>query len=198
MNLSRYPNYWITIKGNIMKKLLLTSSLLALTSSFLAPSVFANSCPDYLNVEARKLHSDEVVDLCEVTNGKPVLIVNTASNCGFTPQFEALEALHKEYEDDLVVIGFPSDDFFQEEDDEAKTADVCFVNYGVTFTMVSTSAVRGSDVNSVFAYLGDKTAAPKWNFYKYLVSADGESVQQFNSRVKPDSEELKKAIESVL
>ncbi|WP_285164718.1 glutathione peroxidase [Shewanella goraebulensis] len=181
-----------------MKKLLLTAGLLTLSNALLPSTAIANSCPDYLNVEARKLHSDEVVDLCEVTNGKPVLIVNTASNCGFTPQFEALEALHKEYEDDLVVIGFPSDDFFQEEDDEAKTADVCFVNYGVTFTMVSTSAVRGSDVNSVFAYLGDKTAAPKWNFYKYLVSADGESVQQFNSRVKPDSEELKKAIESVL
>ncbi|ARD21646.1 MULTISPECIES: glutathione peroxidase [Shewanella] len=180
-----------------MKNKLLITSLLASTT-LLSGVTFANSCPDYLNVEARKLHSEETVDLCELTQGKPVLIVNTASNCGFTPQFEALEAVHKQYQDDLVVIGFPSDDFFQEEDDEAKTADVCFLNYGVTFTMVSTSAVRGNDVNSVFAYLGDKTAAPKWNFYKYLVSADGESVQQFNSRVKPDSEEMKKAIESVL
>ena len=165
----------------------------------LSLSASAASCPDYLNVEARKLHSKENVNLCELTQGKPVLIVNTASHCGFTPQFKALEALHKEYADKgLVVIGFPSDDFFQEEKDEAKTADVCFINYGVTFTMVATSAVRGSDANSVFKYLGNKSASPKWNFYKYLVSGDGQNVQQFNSRVKPDSDELKKAIESVL
>ena len=181
-----------------MNKLLLSAGLIGLSFNVFSGNALANSCPEYLNVEARKLHSDETVDLCELTAGKPVLIVNTASNCGFTPQFKALESLHQQYKDDLVVIGFPSDDFFQEEDDEAKTADVCFLNYGVTFTMVSTSPVRGSDANSVFAYLGDKTAAPKWNFYKYLVTADGESVQQFNSRVKPDSEELKKAIESVL
>jgi glutathione peroxidase len=158
-----------------------------------------SSVPDYLNVDARKLHSTENVNLCELTQGKAVLIVNTASHCGFTPQFEALEALHKQYADKgLVVIGFPSDDFFQEEKDEAKTADVCFINYGVTFTMVATSPVRGGEANSVFKYLGDKTGEPKWNFYKYVVSADGQTVQQFSSRVKPDSEELKKAIESVL
>ncbi|WP_350432806.1 glutathione peroxidase [Shewanella sp. H8] len=159
----------------------------------------AANCPDYLNVEARKLHSKENINLCELTQGKAVLIVNTASHCGFTPQFEALEALHKQYADQgLVVIGFPSDDFFQEEKDEAKTADVCFINYGVTFTMVATSPVKGSEANSVFKYLADKSAAPKWNFYKYLVSGDGQTVQQFNSRVKPDSDELKKAIESIL
>ncbi|WP_445777064.1 glutathione peroxidase [Shewanella sp.] len=172
------------------------SATLLLTSSL---GVSAASCPDYLNVEARKLHSKENVNLCELTQGKPVLIVNTASNCGFTPQFEALEALHKQYADKgLVVIGFPSDDFFQEEKDEAKTADVCFINYGVSFTMVATSAVRGDNANSVFKYLGDKSAAPKWNFYKYLVSGDGQTVQQFNSRVKPDSEQLKTAVETLL
>ncbi|MGK0410999.1 MAG: glutathione peroxidase [Shewanella psychromarinicola] len=165
----------------------------------LSSAAFATNCPDYLNVEARKLHSTENVNLCELTQGKAVLIVNTASHCGFTPQFEALETLHKEYADKgLVVIGFPSDDFFQEEKDEAKTADVCFINYGVTFTMVATSAVKGSSANSVFKYLGDNSAEPKWNFYKYVISGDGQTVQQFNSRVKPDSDELKKAIESVL
>ena len=165
----------------------------------LSAGAFAASCPDYLNVEARKLHSEENVNLCELTQGKAVLIVNTASHCGFTPQFEALEALHKQYADKgLVVIGFPSDDFFQEEKDEAKTADVCFINYGVTFTMVSTSPVKGSEANSVFKYLGDKSGQPKWNFYKYVVSGDGKTVKEFSSRVKPDSDELIKAIESVL
>ncbi|GAA0789342.1 MULTISPECIES: glutathione peroxidase [Pseudomonadati] len=174
-------------------------STLFVGATLFSATAFAASCPDYLNVEARKLHSQENVNLCELTQGKSVLIVNTASNCGFTPQFKALEALHQNYKDKgLVVIGFPSDDFFQEEKDEAKTADVCFLNYGVTFTMVATSPVRGSDANSVFEHLNAKTSAPKWNFYKYLVSSDGETVTQFNSRVKPDSEELKKAIEKQL
>lgn len=156
-------------------------------------------CPEYLRVKARKLHSDNIIDLCELTQGKAVLIVNTASNCGFTPQFKALEALHKKYQaQGLVVIGFPSDDFFQEENDEAKTADVCFINYGVSFTMLATSPVRGQDANSVFQHLTAKSASPKWNFYKYLVSPDGQQVQQFNSRVKPSGSKLTQAIETLL
>lgn len=162
-------------------------------------AVFAQDCPEYLNVEMRKLHSTEQVNLCQLTQGKPVLIVNTASNCGFTPQFEALEQLQQQYkEQGLVIIGFPSDDFFQEENDEAKTANVCYINYGVTFTMLATSEVRGSDANSVFQYLTEQSASPKWNFYKYLVSGDGKQVQQFNSRVKPDSKELIEAINLTL
>ncbi|MGL5046848.1 MAG: glutathione peroxidase [Shewanella sp.] len=173
--------------------------IFAITASVMSISATAATCPEYLNLEVRKLHSAETVNLCELTQGKPVLIVNTASNCGYTSQFKALETLHKNYKDKgLVVIGFPSDDFFQEENDEKDTAKVCYINYGVTFTMVSTSAVRGSDTNPVFKYLGEKTAAPKWNFYKYVVSGDGAVVKQFNSKVKPDSEELKQAIESVL
>ncbi|WP_256261027.1 glutathione peroxidase [Shewanella sp. NIFS-20-20] len=161
--------------------------------------VNASECADYLDVKVKKLHSGQQLDLCEITQGKPVLLVNTASNCGFTPQFEQLEALHQTYKDKgLVVIGFPSDDFFQEEDKEADTAEVCYINYGVTFTMLAPSSVRGSDANPVFSYLADKSASPKWNFYKYLVSGDGETVIQFNSRVKPDSEELTQAINSML
>ncbi|NMH64691.1 glutathione peroxidase [Shewanella salipaludis] len=174
----------------------LSLALLLLGSS--GTTALAATCPAYLEHQMRKLHSKETVDLCELTQGKPVLIVNTASHCGFTPQFKALEALHEQYRDKgLVVIGFPSDDFFQEENEEAKTAKICYINYGVTFTMLATSAVRGSDVNPVFDYLGDKAGSPKWNFFKYLVSADGEQVQRFNSRVKPDSAELKQAIEAL-
>ena len=168
-------------------------------SLMLSSVVQAASCPDYLNHKFKKLHSEEMVDLCELTQGKPVLIVNTASNCGFTPQFKSLESIHKKYKDQgLVVIGFPSDDFYQEENDEADTATICYINYGVTFTMLSPTAVRGSDVNAVFRYLGDKSTSPKWNFYKYIVSKDGEIVKSFNSRVKPDSDEFRKGIESVL
>jgi glutathione peroxidase len=128
-----------------------------------------------------------------------MLIVNTASNCGFTEQFKDLEALHQKYKDQgLVVIGFPSDDFFQEENDEANTAEVCFVNYGVTFTMLSTSAVRGDDANPIFKHLNAQTSSPNWNFYKYLVSADRKTVQRFNSRTKPLSANLTQAIENSL
>ncbi|MBO1271928.1 glutathione peroxidase [Shewanella sp. 4t3-1-2LB] len=164
-----------------------------------AASATAAQCPDYLNLQLRKLHSQEMVDLCALTQGKPVLIVNTASHCGFTPQFKGLEALHEKYRDKgLVVIGFPSDDFSQEEKQEKDTAKICYINYGVTFTMMATSAVRGSDVNPVFAYLDDKAGSPKWNFFKYLVSGDGKNVQQFNSRVTPDSKELNDAIDKLL
>jgi glutathione peroxidase len=146
----------------------------------------------------RKLHSEESVNFCEFKD-KPLLIVNTASNCGFTGQFEELEALHQKYKDKgLVVIGFPSDDFFQEENDEADTAEVCYVNYGVTFTMLSTSEVRGDDANPIFKHLNAQTSSPKWNFYKYLVSADRKTVQRFNSRTKPLSANLTQAIENSL
>lgn len=159
----------------------------------------AASCPAFLDVSMRKLHSSKQVDLCSLTAGKTVLMVNTASNCGFTPQFKALEALHKKYKDQgLVVIGFPSDDFFQEENEEKDTAEVCFVNYGVTFTMLQTSAVRGSDVNSVFKHLGDKTTSPKWNFYKYLVTDNGQTIKHFNSRVAPNDKEFVDAVEAAL
>lgn len=174
------------------------AKMLALGLTLLSGNAMAE-CADYLNYEAKRLHSSERVNLCEITQGKPVLIVNTASNCGFTPQFKQLEAINQKYKDQgLVVIGFPSDDFFQEEDDEKDTANVCYLNYGVKFTMLSPSAVRGSDANPVFKYLAEKSASPKWNFYKYVVSGDGTQVQQFNSKVKPESEELTKAIESVL
>ena len=159
----------------------------------------AAECPQYLDVTYNKLHSSEQVNLCELTQGKPVLIVNTASNCGFTDHFKGLEAIHRQYQDrGLVVIGFPSDDFFQEEDDEAKTAKICYVNYGVTFTMLSTSAVRGSDANSVFEFLADKATSPKWNFYKYLVDGKGQAVKSFSPKTATDDPEFIEAIDSLL
>jgi glutathione peroxidase len=166
-----------------------TVSTLALASA---------SCDDFTNVELRKLHSKDTVNLCEFKD-KPLLIVNTASNCGFTGQFEGLETLYKTYKDQgLVVIGFPSDDFMQEENDESDTAKVCFINYGVTFPMIATSEVRGSDANPIFKHLNAQTSSPNWNFYKYLVSKDRQTVTRFNSRAKPDSPELIKAIELAL
>ncbi|KPH65056.1 glutathione peroxidase [Pseudoalteromonas porphyrae] len=161
-------------------------------------ALVTQDCDDFTNVSLRKLRSKDSINLCQFKN-KPMLIVNTASNCGFTSQFEGLEALNQKYKDQgLVIIGFPSDDFFQEEDDEKETAKVCFINYGVTFTMLATSEVRGSDANPIFKHLNAQTSSPNWNFYKYLVSADRKHVERFNSKTKPNSDKLIKAVEKAI
>ncbi|CAH9049640.1 Thioredoxin/glutathione peroxidase BtuE [Pseudoalteromonas holothuriae] len=180
----------------MLKKLILQVTLLS--SVLMTSATYAKQCDDFTNVELRKLRSEQTINICEFKD-KPLLIVNTASNCGFTGQFEGLEKLHQTYKDKgLVILGFPSDDFFQEENDEKDTAKVCFINYGVTFNMLATSAVRGDDANPIFKHLNAQTSSPKWNFYKYLVSADRKSITRFNSRTKPLSKELTSAIEKAL
>lgn len=163
------------------------------------PAAQAAACPAFLNHDFKKLHSSQSINLCTAFAGRPLLIVNTASHCGFTPQFKGLEALYQKYQArGLVVIGFPSDDFKQEAKDEAETADICYLNYGVTFPMLAPSAVTGRDANPVFQELGRRSSAPGWNFNKYLVSSDGKVTRHFDSRVKPESAELQQAIEQLL
>lgn len=163
------------------------------------PAAGAGDCPEYLDHEFRKLHSPDQINLCSEFAGKPLLIVNTASHCGFTPQFEGLESLHRRYDDQgLVVIGFPSDDFRQAADSEEKAAEVCYVNYGVTFTMMAPVSVKGTDAHPLFKELSRQSEAPRWNFNKYLVSPSGEVVRKFGSRTKPDSAILRESIEGVL
>ncbi len=161
--------------------------------------VMAADCAAPFNQTLKRLHAPDSVNLCEVAAGKPLLVVNTASHCGYTSQFKGLEALHKAYKDKgLVVIGFPSDDFFQESDDQAETAKVCFVNYGVTFTMVAPGGVRGGDANPLFKSLAEQSKAPSWNFNKYVVGRDGKVVAHFGSGVAPEDPSLKAAIEKAL
>ena len=158
----------------------------------------AFACPDFLNTEMRKLSSKETINFCERFAGKPMLIVNTASNCGYTPQFAGLESLHREFKDKgLVVVGFSSDDFFQEENDEADAATVCFEKYDVSFPVMATTSVRGRDANPVFKGLGEAQGYPRWNFNKYVVSGDGEVVAKFGSSVGPDSDKLRSLIDEV-
>lgn len=164
----------------------------------LSSTAFA-ACAPHLQGEYRKLHSKDSVDLCTLAENKVTLVVNTASHCGFTSQFKGLEALYKGYKDKgLVVIGFASDDFKQEDGDEEKAASICFVSFGVTFTMIAPTHVRGADANPLFKYLGAESGAPKWNFNKYLLGKDGKVIQHFGSMTAPDADSLKKAIETAL
>jgi glutathione peroxidase len=183
----------------------LLSALLALSVLPLpAPPVAAatpqvQQCPAFLDHEFRKLHSSQSVNLCKAFPGKPMLIINTASHCGFTPQFKGLEAIHAKYKDrGLVVVGFASDDFNQEAKDEAEAADTCFLNYGVTFTMLAPQHVKGPEANPVFRELARQTQAPGWNFNKYFVLPDGKVAQYFDSKVTPDSPQFSAAVESIL
>lgn len=178
-----------------MKKTLLLLSLLTFPGLALA-----NQCPDVLKFMKRKLNSQETVNLCEAYQGKTVLFVNTASYCGFTPQFEGLETLYSKYKDDgLVVLGFPSHDFNQEDESEGKTAELCELTYGVKFPMFEPIAVRGDDVDPLYRMLAKKSGTtPKWNFYKYLVDKDGNMIDSYSSFTKPDDKDLIEAIETSL
>ncbi len=179
----------------ITLRLLTISTALLLSFSIQASA----ACHELLNFNASKLRSTEKIDFCQQFNNKALLIVNTASQCGFTPQFKGLEALQEIYGNELAIIGFPSNDFNQEHTDNNKVADVCYVNYGVTFTMLEPSSVTGKDANKVFKVLRQQTGIqPDWNFNKYLVSADGKTVKRFGSSIEPMSMELRAEVEKVL
>jgi len=170
----------------------------AFITLFLCVDTFA-TCPKWLDTSMRKLHSQETVNFCDDYWGKPMLIVNTASHCGFTKQLKGLEKLHNKYSaEGLAVIGFASDDFYQGAETEAKAAEICYVNYGVTFTMIAQSSVRGKKANKIFTELAEHVGSPSWNFNKYLVKKNGVVAARFGSRTKPDSSKFTSAIESLL
>lgn len=167
-----------------------------------APSLSfaANACPELLNRSLPPLRGDQPVALCEAYAGKVILAVNTASRCGFTPQFKGLEALYQKYRDrGLVVLGFPSDDFRQEYAEAEKTAEVCYINYGVTFPMFQKSAVTGQTANPLFRDLTLATGRPPtWNFFKYLIDRQGRPQAVYASAVTPDDPKLQQRIEELL
>jgi len=132
--------------------------------------------------------------------GKVLVVVNTASECGFTPQYAGLEQLYEGYKaKGVVVLGFPSNDFGGQEPgtaEEIKT--FCETKYHVTFPMFAKVKTKGDGQSPVYAFLAAKDGAPKWNFHKYVVGKDGQVRAAFPSAVKPESDELKTAIETAL
>jgi glutathione peroxidase len=164
-----------------------------------APPPAQAACPALLNHTVPRLQDEKAQNLCQYA-GKVLLVVNTASYCGFTPQFEGLEALNAKYASrGFVVLGFPSNDFKQEDDDAKKTADVCFNTYGVKFPMFTTTPVRGKEAHPLFAELARATgSAPAWNFNKYLIGRNGKPIVHWGSTTGPDSGSITAAIDKAL
>lgn len=132
--------------------------------------------------------------------GKVVLVVNTASQCGFTPQYEGLQKLHEEISPKgFAVLGFPSNDFGgQEPGSSQEIATFCTTKFHVTFPMFEKVKTKGDGASPVYAFLAKGFGAPEWNFHKYVVGKDGQVKKAFPSKVKPDSDELRKAIDDAL
>jgi glutathione peroxidase len=180
------------------------SALLAAVACLPAAPTWAQaapaSCPALLNHTFPRLQDDKPQALCQYA-GKVVLVVNTASYCGFTPQYEGLEKLYGKYAaQGLVVLGFPSNDFGQQEPKDGKDiADFCFNTYGVKFPMFSKTVVKGPNINPLYAELSQATGkAPGWNFHKYLIGRDGKALGSYDSNVTPLSPTLVSTIEKAL
>jgi glutathione peroxidase len=195
--------------GSLLRR---AAFLLALAVPFAATSAHAApaaetvasgaSCPELLNRQMPRLQDEKPQALCQYA-GKVVLVVNTASFCGYTPQYKALEALSARYADKgLVVLGFPSGDFGnQEYGSNKEIAEFCENTFNVKFPMFSKSNVAAgkADLNPLFADLAKRTGqSPKWNFHKYLISRDGKQVMSFASGVSPDSSQFTQAVEKLV
>ena len=158
------------------------------------------ACPAILKQTFNRLQDEAPQNLCQYA-GKVVLVVNTASYCGFTKQYEGLEALYAKYgSKGLVVLGFPSNDFGQQEPGSAKEiADFCYNTYGVKFPMFAKTVVSGKNPNPLYADLIKATGkAPAWNFHKYLIGRDGKVLTNFGSKVTPEDKQLVGAVEKAL
>jgi glutathione peroxidase len=180
-------------------KIILT---LIFAAAFMTTSLSTN--PEGLYDFVKKDIRGKEVNL-EAYKGKAVLIVNTASKCGFTPQYKDLQALYEKYEGkDFVILGFPANNFNgQEPGSDEEIAQFCEANYGVTFPMFSKVSVKGADQDPLFAFLTaqanqDFTGDINWNFEKFLIDKDGKLVRRFRSRTNPMSNEILQSIETIL
>lgn len=180
-----------------MKWRLILSLILLLSSA----AAFAGDCSDVLDVKFKVLSGKETVNLCEAYQGKVIVVVNTASKCGYTYQYDGLEKLYEQYKGlGLVVLGFPSNDFANQEPGTEKTIkQFCRLTYGVKFPMFEKTAVARGNANPFYEKLYEKTGDyPQWNFHKYVIDRQGQVVASFPSRVEPDDPELLSVIKRLL
>ena len=192
---SRFPTILTQVFWHVVRK---PAVVLAVTVSC---SAMPSQADSLLNIEVRHLASTEVSNLESEFGNQVILAVNTASKCAYTPQLKELEVLHNRYsQEDFSVLGFPSNDFAsQDPGTEAQIADVCYVNYGVSFPMFEKISVRGESAHTFFRSLSAISGSdPAWNFHKYLIYRGGERVVSFPSHTAPNSPELLAAIEDAL
>ena len=173
--------------------------LFTLAPTWAQPAPAASACPATLQHTFLRLQDEKPQSLCQYS-GKVLLVVNTASYCGFTGQYKGLEALYAKYQDKgLVVLGFPSNDFAQESGSNQEIAAFCENTYGVRFPMFAKSSVKGPQANALYQQLAQLAGeAPRWNFHKYLLGRDGKVVDSYSSLTAPDSRSLVRAIEEQL
>ncbi len=165
-----------------------------------APSLSAGSCPALLQHRLARLQDERPIDLCDFA-GRVLLVVNTASRCGYTGQYEGLEALHARYASrGFSVLGFPSNDFGEQEPgSNTQIADFCENTFGVRFPMFTKSTVRGPGALALYRALAVRSGeVPQWNFHKYLISRDAREVLSFDSATEPQSRRITKEIERLL
>ena len=174
----------------------------AVAAAAAAAPAFAQSspnCPSILDHHFKRLQDETPQHLCRYA-GQVALAVNTASYCGYTHQYEGLEALYAKYKNKgFVILGFPSNDFAQEPGNSKQIAELCFNTYGVKFPMFAKTTVAGSNANALYAQLAKATGTPpKWNFHKYLIDRSGRVVKSYSSRTAPDDKTLLADIEQAL
>jgi len=177
-----------------MRTLLGAVLLMTTTLSFAAEG-------ELLDQDFRMLAADDVVNLKDEYQGKVVLVVNTASKCGNTPQYDGLEKLYQEYGDaGLVVLGFPSNDFLgQEPGTEEEIQEFCRLTYSIKFPMFEKVTVKKGDAHPFFAQLAEASGTyPTWNFHKFLIGRDGKLISEFSPRTQPNNDDLVAAIKSAL
>ena len=182
-----------------MLRMLVGGAFLLFSGGAFAAPAGPGGCPSMLDRSLADV-LDEPVSLCRYA-GKVLQVVNTASQCGYTPQYAELEKLYRRYRDrGLVVLGFPANDFGAQEPGTNKDiASFCQINYGVSFPIFAKTAVIGADANPLFRELAAKTGArPQWNFHKYLVGRNGEAVASFPSAVAPGDPRITREIERLL
>ncbi len=184
----------------VLAKVLFIVQLISSSGVSAQASVGNTACPPLLNHTVKKLQDDSPMNLCQHA-GKVILVVNTASKCGFTGQFEPLEKLYKRHKaKGLVVLLFPRNDFAQELKSSKEIADFCVNTYGVEFPMVSKTVVSGKEAHPIYKQLAAATqgSVPSWNFHKYLIARDGRTVTSFSPLTSPNNPKVIKQIEALL